>query len=377
MSNQTPHDKALGKAKIGLMSKPSCVFFTTLCFGLKFKWDEGIETAATNGVDMLLNPKFFMNLDPEERIFVLVHESMHVALQHTLRGEHYDHEKYNKAADHVINLMLEEHRFKMPNWVLKDPQYKDMSTEEVYRLLPDSPKSPNGGGGDQRPMCGDIIPRKDVAPQQAQQQVQDIILRAAMMSKQAGDKAGTIPGEIEIFLDNLLNPKLNWQQILRRFLQSYSKTDYSFKRPNRRFFPDHYLPSMHGESLIDLSIAVDTSGSVSDHDFKVFVSEVASIFKMMKPKKITLVQFDTVIHSIDELSCFEDLMKIKFSGRGGTMIDEVVEWANKKKPQLLLMFTDGEIWGMPSTPIKSQTLWMIHNNKGFAAPYGKVIHYEI
>ena len=62
----------------------------------------------------------------------------------------------------------------------------------------------------------------------------------------------------------------------------------------------------------------------------------------MKPDKITLIQFDRNIKSVDSISNIRDLMNVKFIGRGGTRIEPVMNWADKHKPKLLLVFTDGE-----------------------------------
>ncbi len=134
------HIAALNKAKIQLMSKPDTVFFTTVCFSLKHIWDETIPTACTNGKEIRFNPDFFMSLDLEEQIFLLVHESMHVAYMHMDRLNTRNPRKWNYAADYVINHQLISRGFKMPKNCLHDPQYADMSTEEVYNKLPDDLK---------------------------------------------------------------------------------------------------------------------------------------------------------------------------------------------------------------------------------------------
>jgi predicted metal-dependent peptidase len=368
---QTSHEQALSKAKIALMSTPDSAFFTYLAFSLKHEFTEACHTARTDGLVVQYNPKFFMDLTPEERVFLMLHESMHCAYLHMERADTFDKQRYNKAADHVINLQLIDRGFKMPSMGLADPAYKDKSTEEVYYLLPPEEEGNGGNWG-----IGEDLQDPAGAPGELQQQVQDILVQAAIQSKMANDSPGTIPGDIQIFLDKLLNPKLPWQKILQKYVQQYSKSDYSFKRPNRRFFPAHYLPSMHNQSLISMALFVDTSGSVSDQDFRQFISETHGILRMMKPAKITVGQFDTQIKAINEVRDVRDLMNVKFTGRGGTDITEVVEWANKNKPQLLLMFTDGE-FHFPQIETKSNVLWMIHNNPGFEAPYGKVIHYEL
>lgn len=360
------HIAALTKAKIQLMSRPDSVFFATVCFSLKHIWDEKIPTACTNGKYIKFNPAFFMSLSLEERIFLLIHESMHVAYLHTARLTTRNSLKWNYAADYVINHQLIGRGFKMPKGGLHDPKYAGMSTEEVYDLLPPDIQIPfdmdleSGEGTDE-----DLT-----------NEVQDILVRASVASKMGGDKPGTIPGEIQIFLDRLLSPKLPWNRILQKYLQTFSKTDYTFKKPNRRFFPKHHLPSLYGESLMDIAIAVDTSGSVSDSDFNRFVTEVHSILRMMKPEKITLVQFDTGIKSVTPIRNVQELMQCEFKGRGGTLISPVLEWANENKPQLLLIFSDGE-FRFYDYETKVPLLWIIHDNSGFTAPKGKVIHYSL
>lgn len=365
---------ALSIAKIHLISMPDTVFFSTVCLSLKFVWDETIDTAEVNATTMYINPAFFVGLSPQERVFVLAHEVLHVALMHMLRGQGKCPDKYNQAADHCINLLLLARHFKMPDWVLKDPKYTGMSTDEIYALLPE-PNPDNKS----RKMGQDIKPdgaESKEAQAKVEQVIQDILIQAAIHSKLANNTPGSIPGDIQIYLDNLLSPKLPWHRILQKYLYATTKSDYSFRKPNRRFFPKQYLPSLHSECLTDIAIAVDASGSVSNEDFKIFISEIKGIFRMMKPEKITLIQFDTKITHVDVVRNVLELAKVKFSGKGGTDIEPILEWANINKPQLLLTFTDGE-FRFSEKKTKIPMLWLIHNNKEFTAPFGKVIHYSI
>lgn len=401
-SNPTPEQATLitnaqaelNRTKIALMSKPDVAFFTTLVFSLQHKFSFDLPTAATNGKQIRFNPEFFMTLTRDERVFLLVHEAMHVALLHLDRKADKDHRKWNVAADHVINLMLIDRGFKMPQNGLADPKYANLSTEEVYKLLPDNPSPPpmedlqdpgegdddkdkqgdgNGGSGSQ--ISEDV--RKAIM-EQHRQDVQDILVRAAMQSKMAGDKPGTIPGDIEIFLDKLLNPKLPWNRILQRFVNQKVKEDYSFRKPNRRFMPKHYLPSLYSDGLGEIAIAVDTSGSVSDADFNQFISEIASIFKTTKPKKIQLIQFDTRIHTVTPIKNVNDLKRVKFKGRGGTDVHDLMKWTVQHKPEILLVFTDGFFHECDIKPKgNTSVVWLIHDNPNFTSSLGKVIHYDL
>lgn len=368
---QPVHEVALSKAKIQLMSRPDSAFFTHLAFNLKHSFSESIPTAATDGRNVKYNPKFFMSFGQDERIFLILHEVMHCAYLHMERNQTRDQKRFNIAADHVINLQLIERGFKMPSCGLADKAYSGMSTEEVYNLLPPSPpEKPMGGFGQDLQEPGE-------APEGLSEDIKNILIQASIQSKLANDKPGTVPGDIQIFLDNLLAPKLPWNRILQKYMQSMSKNDYSFRKPNRRFFPKHYLPSLYSENLMDLAAFADISGSVTNQEFHQQLSETASIMRMMKPSKITFGQFDTAIKRIDQIRHLTDVRNIQFTGRGGTRILPVIEWANTNKPQLLLIFTDGHFRFPAGLASKVPVIWLIYNNPKFTAPFGKVIHYKI
>lgn len=361
--------QALNKAKVALMSKTDSAFFTTILFSLKFKWDDTHRTAYTDGITIGFNPQFFMSMQPDERVGVLIHEAMHVAYLHMTRLGSRDKDIFNQAADHVINLQLLDRGFKLPSMRLADPDFKGMGTEAVYELLKQNQSK------QQQNYMPDLVEGGMPTEEEMESHVQDILVRAAIQSKMQGDKPGTIPGDIELFLDKLLNPKLPWNRILQKYLNTFAKSDYSWKKPNRRFMPDYYLPSLHNEALVELAYFVDTSGSVEDHQFKIMVSEIAGVFKMLKPKSIVLGQFDTSIKSVEKINSLQELAKCKFTGRGGTYIQPVLEWATKNKPQLLLIFTDGG-FSMPKEHYKGNVVWLINDNPSWTAPYGKVIHYS-
>lgn len=358
--------QAMDKAKIALMSKPDSAFFTTLVFSMKLLFDKAIPTACTNGKKILFNPDFFMAQDQDVRVSIFVHEAMHVAYLHVGKDRigHRDPRKWNIAGDYVINAQLKARGFVVPDTWLYDPQYADMSTEMVYDRLPPDPPPP---------------PMEDIdisGDPELVKEVEDILVRAAIYSKQANDKAGTVPLDIEVYLDKLLNPKLPWNRIMANWFQSFAKTDYSWKKPNRRFFPEHHLPSMYGTALMNIGIGVDISSSVTDHEFKQQISEVHDILVKLKPEKITLLLFNTQISVVKEIKSARELLDVQFTGRGGTDIDPVIEYANEHKLPALLVLSDGG-FNFSDVTTKTPTIFVVYNNPGFEAPFGKVVHYEI
>lgn len=373
-------DEALDTAKFNFIRDSNLIFYSTLALSLKHSFSDQIPTAQVNNkLEVKYNPDFFMGCSPEERIGLIAHEAMHVAYLHIdkdrLNGR--DPSLWNMAGDYVINLQLIEAGIKLPKGGLYDTRFKEMSTEDVYNILVKEDVKPDPNVCDVSFNDGDEETSGDsntIASIVLQQQIEDILIRAVTVAKQSG-KPGKIPGDIEIFLDKLLNPKLPWQTILRKWMNVYRKDDYSMRKPNKKYLPNFYIPSLWSEGMGDAAIFTDTSGSVSDQDFNNAVSEAHYLIKQLKPTKVFFGQFDTSIKSINIVKKAEDLAKLKFVGRGGTDVTDVLNWANKNKPKFIIIFSDGE-FHIPNIKMNTEVLWLIYDNPQFTAPYGKVIHYQ-
>jgi predicted metal-dependent peptidase len=369
---QTEHDKALESAKINLICRPDSVFITTILFSLDFSWDDSMPTASTNGVNLKVNPEFFMSLPKEQRIFLLAHESYHVAFQHMERVNGRNFRIWNMAADYVINLMLVDSGFEFIPIGLLDEKYRGMSSYEVYDLLSKKPE-------DELPPPPDDMEEIEGTPEEIRDIVDTItetIMTAAIRAKSDG-QPGTIPGEVDIFLENLVSPKLPWHTILANLLNDAAQEDYTYQRPNRRYLPDHYLPSLYSEALGEIAVAVDLSGSITQKQSDAFISEIHAIHTNLNPTKTHVIGFDTEIsceHTIEQMG---DIIHLKFKGGGGTKIAPVYEWVNTNKPQALIIFTDG-YFELNASDIPRNTLvfWIIHSNPNFKVPRGKVIAYK-
>ena len=376
-------NKLLSRTKIQLMRLPNTVFYTTLLFSLKQKFTDRIPTAATNGTHLYINPDFFFKLSDKQKIGLLVHEVMHVALSHMTRRGDRDPRVWNQAGDHVINLSLLDVGYELPANGLHDSQYANMATEQVYKLLLEKAKEEEKNGGTkiediEIPGGADIeYPDNPVEIDKIEKEVAKITKKAQMQAIAGNELPGNLPGEMERLLEKALNPKLPWNIILQNYLTNFAKDDYSWRRPNRRYLPN-YLPAAYSEAIGEIAIAVDTSGSVEDHEFSYFIAEIATIQETLKPEKITIIDFDSKINSIQEINSMTDLMELKFTGYGGTYVPPVLKWAQSHDPVALLVFTDG-CFNLPSEDCypDSPIIWLIHNNPTFTIPHGEVIYYDI
>ena len=392
-----PAPEALSRAKIKLMLKKDVAFFATLILQTPVYWvtaDE-VDTAATNGINLYVNPDFFLGLDPEERLFLILHEIMHNVYNHNTRRGFRDAGTWNEAADYVINDELIQRNFKMPQGGLHNVDYRDMSADEVYEILMDrknkgghnqpSPwpdlKEPQANGSGNQSATGGSGSQTPSMTQPTAEEIEEhnknLLTQATQASQMAGDKAGTVPGSLQRELDDLLYPKLPWDIILQKFLFSLSKDDYSWRKPNRRFISQGIiLPSLYSEGIGKIDFAIDTSGSVSREDFNRFISEIGYVFQRFNPKEIGIMQFDSVLQSNDKVVNMQDFMKLEFKGGGGTQIEPVLEAYKESSAKALIVLTDGYLYHGEELDPKKPVVWCVYDNPRFVPKFGTAIHFD-
>jgi len=375
-------EKALSKAKMRLMLNGGR-FLSSVALQMEHKIDNRVPTAATNGKEVLYNEDFFMGLTEEERVALIAHEVWHVAFLHTVRRGNRHPVVWNYAGDYVINNQLRLDGFKLPEPHLWDARYCDHTTEQVYDLImeeqddPDDMDNPDGFGLDIMDQSGDGEDSQPTEEQiaKAEMEIKEMLVKAATQAKME-NQAGSIPGEIARAIDDLINPKLNWKDLLQRFVNSVSKEDYSWRLPNRRFFPNHYLPAAYSEQLGHIAVAIDTSGSVSQEMLLEMLSEIQSINDSFKPKKLTIMDCDYQIHNMYEVTENLDILELEFGGWGGTSFFPVLDWAQEHQPDLLIYFTD--LWAESIDESHGYTfpcMWICYSDHE-PMPWGETIYYE-
>lgn len=367
--------RLLDKTKGKLLMKQGAAFLGSLLCSVEQSFvpeDDEIQTACTNGRYIKWNSKFFYNLPPETRVTVMAHELWHIGYMHMVRINNRNPIIWNMAADHVINIMLVEHNFTWDGYfndgkplkgnICCDSQFKNMTTEQVYEELL------KGGEGVPYPMQ-DIIPigsEGDATKTGDKSAIVSAVVSAiqqASMSKKAGD----IPGEIEVYIDKFLNPKLPWQIILQNFFTELVEDDYSYRKINRRY-SDPILPTISdGEGLSNLLYFIDTSGSITEQEILRVNSEIKYIKEQLNPEKLTVIQFDTEIRNIRVFEKDDPFSEIYMVGRGGTSLIEVYEYIKNNPADAAIIFSDLYVTPMddPGIPV----VWIVVNSD-ITPPFG-------
>ncbi len=202
-------------------------------------------------------------------------------------------------------------------------------------------------------------------------------LRAVTASQIAGDAPGSIPNSVLRKIQAQIDPKLPWDTLLNNYMDSFKKDESSFKRPNRRFFPDFILPSAHEESMERISVGIDVSGSITDEMLSSFLSEVEYLKQRMRPDITDIYGFSTHITKHFELGVTDSALECEFKGGGGTNIKPLLDKMQTTQPNVAIIFTD--MW---FAPYKYDTLtfpvfWVIIDNPEHTPTYGEYAHYSM
>jgi len=362
-------ERLLAKARTALVLEHP--FIGNVALNLPYIVDYGVKTAATNGKNIRYNPHFVDSLNDEERKFLVAHECLHPMLEHTYRRNGRNHKRWNQAADYVINKLLDDEKIgKMPQGGLLDNNIHQAgggTTDGIYNILPEPDDDGNNGHGDPLDDCND---GGDTPAEQAQQEAEWKVRVA--QAAQAAKMMGKMSAGLERLVGEILKPKVDWRDVLRKFLEKCKSDQRTWSKFNRRFLAQGiYLPSVSGESLGEIAFAVDCSGSITQDVIDQFAAEIRSAKEDGNPTKIHVVYFDS---EVSHYECYgkDDDLDIKPHGGGGTAFSPVFEYFAEHdiNPVACVFLTDlccNDFGEQPAYPV----LW-VSTDEG-TAPFGEVV----
>ena len=437
-------EEKLVRARIQLQKEKP--FFSYLTMHLTFIETPDMLKNSPGGIgvdkygNLYFDPEYIDTLSDEQIKGVLAHEVMHCALEHLERLGNREHFLFNVANDIVVNHMLIKDGMQLPRdginpygdsiefFGIKIKKIGDKTSEEVYDKLfrglskqwkknkkriqkyLDEQEKQGNGGFDQHmygekeqdkskcPVCGGSGKDKDgndcprcsnkknqqsnggkVPTNMKNKDWKKILVDASSHARQRGN----LPAGMERIVGKLLETYIDWRGLLYRYITSQIPVDYTWARPSKRSHSlGIYLPAVEKE-MIEVMVAVDTSGSISQKELAEFISEISSIVNSFKNVDLTVIDCDCRVNGIHELrnaSVSEVIHKIgaKLRGGGGTSHIPVFDWINKNKPtaRFVIAFTDGYTEFPPQEDVKQPVLWVVAGNwradkDNF--PYGKVI----
>lgn len=375
-------------------------FYAVLMMGMKTVVDPKLPAAmGTDGKCIYVNPAW-MALDQwtqDHIIFAFMHECIHVMTGDMWWAHEYGLDKSlaNQAADYWINQQLTDEGKVAPRNCLLDVKYKGWTKLQIYKDLQkqqskggqgNQPQPGQGGkGGD--PFNGDVIPSPPDPNLKA-----EIGMRVKSAVQAAKSCGGHVPEWANDIVDDMAKPKVNWKRRLFHMAQTivYARTDYSYRRHNRRYIPHNIIaPTLFNPDarLGEIVCAVDTSGSVAQDELQQFWGEIVEIIKSLQPSKLWVLDVDTVVRKARCYKPEDDVpTKVEVFGRGGTDFNPPFNWIQDRftgvdvelgedfRPQMLVYLTDME-GVFPANPPDYPVIWVATTKA--TAPFGETIHIDV
>lgn len=364
-------------------------FYGFISCHFKLREENSQPTMATDNVHLFYNTDFVTKLTKPQVVGGLAHESMHVYLKHIIRGMDIVKDEAHwpiaqVAMDMAINPVLKDAGFELIEGAVYPPKehWNESFEQHFKRLLKSAKKVPVGCGGGcsgAKPMPGGS--GKEASPAEraaADAEMDTLIMNAASFAR----AAGKLPADIERAINALRAPKVQWQDVLRRFMQATAKNDYRMLPPNRRYIhQEMYLPSLRSETVGDVLLVIDGSGSTM-HVFPQFISEFASILQDVRPERLHVMVWDTrctwmrVFDGFGEESQ-ENLaaLQSEMGAGGGSVFNDTFDYFERESgitPQVAVVLTDMEIY-FPDDP-GYPVMWVA--TEDIEGPFGDTVRIE-
>ena len=357
------------------------------------------DTFATDGKKLYVpDEKYYADWSFEQIKGVIAHEIFHCAFGHVYRREYREPVRWNFACDYTANLVLVENGFVLPKGCLYDEKYRGMTPEKIYNLLPkdlnDCFKNSDGNGnqGDNPDNSGnssknstggltqgDIL-KPAISEDETSKELEQNWKEAVASAYNQAQQMGQLPAGLKEFVDANLFPKVAWQEMLYRFLQSSKgNSDYvSYPFNRRHIYRDIFLPSLSGER-IDIVCVIDTSGSCSNEDLRRYFSEIRGICSLFGEYTIHLFQADMEVNSYEVIEDDGDIPSFAL-GRGGTAFAPVFNKIEQEELfELPVIYFTDLCGSFPTNPITKNVFWLVRKNQIYnepKVPFGQVVVIE-
>ncbi len=360
---------------------------------------------------LVVNPGFVARLKPNELVFVLAHELLHLALRTHDRARGSGRLEFNYAHDYIINdiLRVELGFASIPAGGLDMPGAREKSAEQIVLqmrrnadLMPSQSRvfegeavvlrRALGGGGQGGPAAnpqeaGDVLGEAEeraLFPEEADTQgervrvMNDLAGKSLALAQAMGAMKGRGAGEsasrqhMIAALRGLY--RTPWEMALQKWLESVAPGERTFARPSRRGADraDVVLPGRRRESWM-LNVVLDTSGSMTE-ELPRALGAIADFCEAVAVDEVRIVQCDTAV-TADDVVAPADLRDVRIGGFGGSDLAPAMQrLADDPRVTACIVLTDGDI-AWPPEEMPYDVLWVVTppGNPHFRPAYGHVV----
>lgn len=314
-----------------------------------------------------VNPERWNAATDEQRLAALRHELVHLTLRHPLRAKGREQlDVWGMACDLVVNQLIDTTHLPDALCVEHFPWLSREQSADAYyqQLLPLFGEERRCGGMPTAEWCvshgfcqgshgrwSDFAGLPSGVLSVLDTNVERLLIATARRTRKRG--WGHLPAALVAALSALGQPpELPWRRLLRLFIAQSGRTFVrnTISRRSKRYGT---VPGTKVKRRHKLTVAVDTSGSISDDELATFFGEIHAIWR--RGTTVHVVEADAAVAR--DYSYRGGIPKT-VKGRGGTSFDPVIRWSNAHRADGLVYFTDGEA-PAPTVPSRCPLLWVV------------------
>lgn len=320
-----------------------------------------IDIAAVSEVDKKIYINPLANLNEQGMKFVIAHEILHVALNHSRRRSGRDHLIWNLACDFVINHWLVEMNIGIPpNGVYLDKELAYLSADEIYLKIAQDVKlkkklmtfkDKNAGSSKSNKSC-DILDYDETYFSEFADACKEALLRGYYLHESSGK--GNLPASLIEEIKMINQPSIPWQVELAEWIAIHfpleeNKKTYSRTSRRQSSTPDiprpAYIKPEYNKTTRTYGVILDTSGSMDKNLLGKCLGAITSYSLAQEVKEVRLIFCDAKPYDEGFVPIEMLEHKVKVKGRGGTVLQQAVNYLENiqdfPKTAPILILTDG------------------------------------
>ena len=307
---------------------------------LRIRESYAARPADNDGQTVYVHPRLMQYYTKESRSFYLAQQFLHLKLGHFARGEGKRQRLWKRASDAVVNALLKQDGFELPEDAAFLPGAEESSAEAQYAILLKAQKEDEEEEKDTEPV---EVPAPDEKNQLAGKQTD------------ARSRSMPIPGLAALVdgLAELLEPSM---QMDYDWFPGSTIRDGMLRHEFRAY------PVAYSEVLLD------TSASVDEELLRAFVRGVKGLLRQDAVLRVGC--FDTRFYGFQEIRTEQDILNLELVGAGGTDFHTAVN-AFTGDAENKIIFTDGYA-EIPEQ--RCDAIWVVYGNMSIQPPGGRVLY---
>lgn len=353
-------------------------FYAHFFLNCEIKYDvPKLATAAVRvtdrNVQMMFNTEFISKLTVNELCAVIEHETLHILFEH-ISAHKRDKTLVHKVANIAMDCSINQYIKNLPencvtlkglSELIEEPLEAEQAWEYYYSKIMQSKK------------MQDAIEKAKTMDDHGEWEDGDTIIDGAgkVIARATAEAAlKAAKGQAPLMVQKALNglretSKTPWQQILANFVsKATSNTSKNTrKKRNRRFGIEQ--PGKVKKRELTLGVCVDSSGSISDEAYTMFMAEISKIAQYCT--KVYIIDADSEVHNVAELKKGDKPKLIRY-GSGGTAYTPAIKKCLDLKVDAVVYFGDGDCADSPLNP-QMPFLWALVGGQEPPATFGSVV----